>query len=631
MATVAAFIGALDACRDEMRLQVLNRIAKLFGFVILASLGLCVTAANSYFLWFAWQSADATASDASNSDLIVISGLLAFMALVAEAGAISILLVRTRPTQRNQDIADALRQLIARNDDTLTPIAKLQPTPLTPTGLSVDPITVRPIRRTPSSVATTWTAIIVVIGMVLIAMFLCGFLPLIFNSGLMPTGFGDTFWFLLLPVGLPVLLLLLRFGIALSRRNSGGSAVILDDQGLHYRRERQDHLIDWSQIRSLAQIIVDPLRNITSTTSSNTAGAIGSMTYLIDSGSDLFVWSVASQARDDAFQAAETLLQHVVTRTGLPLRDATDLANEIAQFGVVNASRILLQRTRIDTRESHALTILDALKPLAPARKPSKLKIALIASAIALLAIANGILPLAGFRLWRAMSEYQANFVSNMRARGQIYAIDFATNDGEWPEARASTDDYRNYVFTGGAYHLSGTKADMFIDAWPTESWLADGAVEATVSQLDQSPVVPHADQTGGAGVIFHASSNSDRLIMFVVNTDGHWRLDYYVYVDDHSSDNWHYLDEGYSPAVHKGLGAQNTILYIQHDRHITVYVNGQQVTSDTYSADYYSDLPMDGLAGIYSDQSAMDMAFTHFADYALPPPPDFWANVGLP
>jgi hypothetical protein len=140
--------------------------------------------------------------------------------------------------------------------------------------------------------------------------------------------------------------------------------------------------------------------------------------------------------------------------------------------------------------------------------------------------------------------------------------------------------------------------------------------------------MVPHGDSTGGAGVMFHTDRQNEHFIEFNIDTDGHWSLAYYKHVDDHASDNWNYLNEGFSSAIRKGLGAQNTILYVQRGRHITVYVNGQQVDSDDFTSTYYGDLPMEGFPGIYSDQAAMDTAFTDFLVYRLPAPPDFWTAL---
>lgn len=57
--------------------------------------------------------------------------------------------------------------------------------------------------------------------------------------------------------------------------------------------------------------------------------------------------------------------------------------------------------------------------------------------------------------------------------------------------------------------------------------------------------------------------------------------------------------------------------------------MNNQQVNdTNEFSSDYYDEVPMYGSAGLYSDQSAMDMAFTHLSLYRLPTPPDFWTAI---
>ncbi|HEV2238516.1 MAG TPA: hypothetical protein VGR57_17795, partial [Ktedonobacterales bacterium] len=76
------------------------------------------------------------------------------------------------------------------------------------------------------------------------------------------------------------------------------------------------------------------------------------------------------------------------------------------------------------------------------------------------------------------------------------------------------------------------------------------------------------------------------------------------------------------------GLGAENTLLAIQRQRHFTLYVNGAQVLDGDFPSGYEPNLSTMGYAGVYSDQSGIDVAFTHFALYNLPTPPDFWTAL---
>lgn len=548
MISVAALVSALDGFREEKRLQNANRIGKAVGFILFWVFGLLMTAGNCYFIWAQWQSAGD-----SVGGTLMFTALLALGAFFFEAMALIFLLVPSRPPQRNREIATALRRLIARNDDGLTPMANLQPRKAPPNEVTGHAITLQPIRATANTVASTW-AIILVSLVMLPLLLICILAPLsslMFSSGgrtIFSSFITPTLW-PLLSFAIFALVIPLRIWTALNRRRGGVTRVFLDDQGIHYRKRRQDNLIAWSQIRSLAQIVVNPLAGLVATTSAAPPVGTGNTTYLIDSGTDLFVWSIAGNAKDDEFQAAETLLQHIATRTGLPLLDATGLATEIAQYGSSNASRMLMQRTRLDATESHSLVIVDALTPVAPAPKPSTLKLALIASVIAVLAVANGILPLAQFRLDHASSVYQANFISTMHATSRFYTTDLATNDGLWLEARASGKDVRSYFFQGGAYHLSGTQSECFVDSWPANAVgdMTDGAVEVTVSQSEQIPAIPHQDATGGAGVLFHIVSDGNRFIAFIMSTDLHWSLYHYRYVDEHADDNWPYLDGGFS------------------------------------------------------------------------------------
>jgi hypothetical protein len=621
MVSVAALIAAMSGPTNERRQRRTRRIIKGFVFLFFSLAGLGFTALGAYLVWSEWH-----ADQSSLAPLFADAMPFALWAWGMESLAVIALAARSRSTEASRPIVAVFRDLLARNDDRVTPLARFQPLRDASSSATNLPLTIRPIRY-----ATE-------IRYPAIAGVFAAFVTVGLSASICATTTWPTSAVTRLPqqlYQLPFVLVALvavvltfaylraRFG---TRRR--GPKLVLTERGILAGSGRRKHQLAWDQIRSVAQIIVGPpTATVTIPDFAPTLGANLTI-YLADDGVAPLQWSLTNTASEAEVKASETLLRQIVTRTGLTLRDGTALATELSQYASPQARVIRDQRTRIGAGAEIAQAIRAVLPPLAaPVPKPSRLKIATITAIVLVLGLANAVFLVGALRLEHIRDRFNASYLATLRSPGPIYATDFSANDGNWPARTASDTDFRTYGFDGGAYHLTGSKSDQFIDAlFPLK--FGDVAVEVTVAQRAGITPIASLAYPAGAGLVAHASGENATMLAFYIATDGHWTLQRYAHVDEHASDNWHDLDGGSSSAIRNGLGAENTLLLIQRQRHISLYINGTRVVDDDFADAYYGDVPEFGYAGVYSDQSGVDVAFTRFALYRLPEPPDFWTAL---
>jgi hypothetical protein len=619
MLTVATTLASLTAEQDAARDRALNRRLKAITFAALWALALLATTLNAAFLWTMWTALD------RNITFFSVALVLALVAWAWEVAAIAVLTIRARPKHENARAAQVLRELIARNDDALTPLAALQPRSASPEDMAREPIIVQPLRFTGSLVATVWKSVIV--GLVVLILAGTSVSLYIWSED----GAIGNQWFLssspLIGFVLTMLSLLLNGSRLITSFRRKGTKVVFDHLGITFGRGQNARHIRWPEIRCLFQI--DGSSAASASSEGEFAASQSGVTYIVSDGNTLLRWTVATNAKPVETQATELFLRYIAAHTELPLRDATMLAREVASHGTVQAQVMLAHRMNQSNEPSLPATIAVAFNQLVPMPAPrlSRLKMAMIAAIVLLLGMTNAPMPIAGLRLDRANSRYRASALGIMRAQGTLYATDFSYNTGVWEESSSADADPHKHVFADGAYHLRGPIAGQLVNAvYPLR--VGNGAVEVTVAQTEQDPALPSKTDTGGAGIMFHALSTTDRFLAFIIETDGHWTLWHYQNTSTHTDESWNMLREGYSPAIITGLGARNTILYLQRAEHITVYINNQQVLDDDFPSKYYGDISTAGVAGIISNESALDTTFTHFALYRLPAPPDFWTVV---
>ncbi|HEV2238908.1 MAG TPA: hypothetical protein VGR57_19775, partial [Ktedonobacterales bacterium] len=566
---------------------------------------------------------DQSLADYGGSAFAVVAAAIAWGCQVM---ALIIVALPRQVTTQQQALGDTLRALIARRDEALTPSVVLQPRRMAP----IQPGSVtelRPFQELPSRQSAIW-------AMALLAMF---FGTTIIGASAITTIDHNVASDAVLIQALGIAGSLILGGILLwqTLRSTRGThtRLALDDEGIHFhqRRVSGERRIAWGEIKTVTQIVSAPLINRFAENALEGRVQPGSTTYYIDDGTRVFAWYVANAANEKEYRASEDLLRYVVARTGLPLRDATGLASDLRALSLPRARALLTERTPTDPANPLLAALRDAVGQLPPARRAAPAKITAVSVLLVALAVPNLALPVAAQRLDQAQSRFDANYYATVRASRPIYATNFAYNDGSWPESMPKVTEDTAYLFAGGAYHLAGTRAGRTAISmyWAK---LKDGAVEVTVSQREQSPPLGFTGEDG-AGVLFHANGlNVDytSFLVFLVESDGHWAMWRYSYVSGVSSKSWNELDAGYSAAINKGYGTRNTIFYLQRGRQITVRVNGKQVMDDTFPESEYPSFPIEGYAGLYSNESALDTAFTEFTLYHLPSPPTFWSALGI-
>jgi hypothetical protein len=615
MISVTALLGALGG-PEEVRLgRHRYRVTKTGAVIALWLVALITLVLALVALWSAW----AANQSLRNVGFTGMALTLAGVAWCAEATAVMIIALPTKVRSQQQSVANTLRALIARQDDTLTPRVLLQPRRK---ELGEGVTELRPFQEVPSGRNTIWVV-------VLVAVFLCAMIVGITPLGTLLTGNANAGISMIQVTGIVGNVVLMAVVGWQAYRARHSARVTIDDQGLCIRWGRRNQLIAWGDIKSVTQIVAAPLLNRFAVSLADVGLESSSTAYFIDDGAHVFAWYVASALNDKEYRAGEALLGHVVARTGLPLRDATGLASDLRALSLPRARALLTERTPTSAADTLLAALRAAVAQLAPARRPSRLKFAALAVLLVALAIPNLALPAAAQRLEQTRNRYDATYYTTVRASRPMYSTSFAYNDGNWPQTQASSGENRSYLVADGAYHVAGTLADgTAIVYYP--AYVGDAAVEVTVAQQEQSPPLPRKGADSGAGVLFHSDANFTRFLEFEVDVDGHWALWRHSPVADSSGDHWLELDAGYSATINTGYGARNTIFYVQRGRRITVRVNGQPIMDEDYSASYFPDLPLEGYAGLYSGQSGLDIAFTEFTLYRLPSPTSFWSALGV-
>ncbi len=595
---------------------------RIVGRAIPALLGVAVVggilAFSAYRLWLAWQTAQWTGF-----------WFLSFFAIFFLIVPVIPLSTLTGPLNQIGQLTRAiepLRQIAAAGEDALTPIVTPQPAPLPTGALAAGPIEIKPIKRLMPT-AVRIPGVFLVFWLVFMSIF---FVPLVSNDfdlgQILPISFNlfDFFgpenpasvaFFPLFIMVIPFVILtpiLLRFLPLFTNRT-----VIADEHGLRWRDGRfgAKRSIAWSDARSFSRI---------STTLMNAPGAYGlmnmtsGMAYLLDSPNATLIWTLSPAASDAIYSASERLCSLIVTRTNLPLRDLTALANDlVATRG--NVQRIAAMRFP----SGSAAPVSPTLQALAQQPTPQQPRrwprvVSLIAVSLIPLVLFSTIMGYGSY-VEHYQQSYFAGLPQRVQAETPIFQDSLTTADGYWTVNPVTTEQPEGAKFANGSYELIGTNQTVInYNTTSGAGILGDAAIEVTASEqgtVDQN-------SSDGIGIVFAVTGDGNNFGVFEVHDDGQWELDAYHNIPNDLNNSWDYLDGGDSAAIYQGIGATNQLLLIRRGKTLLCYVNDQYVGA-YYDKD--NEIPATGEPGVFINDGALTGVFTNFAVYPVQPPTSLW------
>jgi hypothetical protein len=490
-----------------------------------------------------------------------------------------------------------LRELVASGDMRISYPGAIQPLPLLPQERALGTQTFQRLRVT-MGWPTRRRFFGVVPGLIGPAMIALENLPL--ALGLSNTEWLS--WLFLLPLLGGIGFLIGAF-VWMLREMSGPRmrlSITADEQGLRWKRGKRGSTqrMEWHAVRSFSVMVYEN----TSTLSSKQT------TFLVDGGDALLTWTLYSGSGPDEYGESWQLSRHIVTHSGQLLRDLTPLAMSL----------------RVTSAKPARLRSIGAPEPLIAtiaAAKRRFYRIWFVGVPLAVVLFVVLFAPLVSNRIaWDYQQHYFAGLVAKIHAGKQLYHNALTADDSEW-QTLPATDDQMHAGTVDGAYQISGPQG-KFADR-TISPLFRDMAVEVTVRLSGQ------ATDYSGAGLMVRSNNSENDMVVFYVDPfDGSWSLAHYTYNFVNPDRDWHTLDCGTSRAIHRGDGAENSLLALVRGDVILLYINGHFVSA--YSAqDHLNDnnygapqLIHSGYVGVYDNEGADVARFNDFTVYAIKSPP---------
>jgi hypothetical protein len=380
----------------------------------------------------------------------------------------------------------------------------------------------------------------------------------------------------------------------MSRRFS----IATTDQGLVWTVRKHEHHMAWDEARAVLQIIIQ---------GSGSSRSANVTYYVVVGAQTTLYWYVSSSSPVALRAQSERLLNAIVARTALPLRDASLFAARLSNSGK-DVWRFLAYS---------GVPAVLATAPTTEARGNPFTRGLARTLGIGVLALCLLCPIVVGIWGQNANASYIAALSQRVAARPPLFADTFLTNTGAWPQTPTS------YTF-GSSYRLhdpANTNQEV--------AWLNDrsfGVAAYTLTAIERGPVPD--GESDGIGLAFRGSADQTDYLVFDVKYDGEWGLWHY---HPHTQYGPDYLDSGRSAAIVQGPDQANQLMVIPYSQGVFLYVNGQLVGIHALqtppSGDPIVNYAQPGGVGLYLSSAAMTGDFTSFAVYPAPPF-DFWDAV---
>lgn len=314
--------------------------------------------------------------------------------------------------------------------------------------------------------------------------------------------------------------------------------------------------------------------------------------YVLDAPANTLAWVVPSFWQASTFgemAAIERLRNLISTYTGLPLRDLTKAAEEVARLTPEDAASFL------PSKRASATPHLSSTPSLAEPRvtRPRRSLFPLIGLApllsLALLAVTAW-----GLQTYEP-SMYNA-LLTHIETHQPLFHDALNAPDGFWNvhlSPPAINVGPSSYGYADGAYQLQGVNTPILT----VPGIYGDVAVEVTVRLLGhQSP----DDLYDSFGLLLHNDGFERNGVSFDISPDGMWSIDPVPNVFAASS------------AIRTAPGAINRLAVILRGHQDLLYVNNQFVGI------YQDSGPTNGPLGFFAETDTASAAFTDFTVYPL-------------
>ncbi len=577
---IGMLVGETRAVR-RWRGRVLVALGVLVALVGLAVTGWLIVQDGIH----GWQTGDWERLDAA----VFLPWPFLFLLFILSMG-----FVVTRRTPRK--LTEQLRELVASNDMRASFPAVFQPSTLAPQEVAAGAQTFQRLAAAESwpqrRPAVIWLNVAVQF--------------MLFFSNLdraLGTVIPVTSVWSFLSFVLPMCVMLVFFAIAvvqLVRRPR--MRVTADEHGLRWQRSKRapEQQMSWDAVRSFSFVVFQD-------------GQSPRTTFLVDGGGNtLLAWSLSARSGSDEYSEAWQLARQIVTRSGHVLRDLAPLA---ASLVTTNAKPA---RLRAIGAPEQLIASITATK-----RRQRRTLFAIVPLGVGLAAtLFVGFFSIGYAHYYQ--ERYFAGLVPKIHAGPQLYRNALTTSGDGWLTLEPTAGgDQMSLGIVDGAYQVSASEGH--VAQWTISPDYGDMAVEVTVRLSGQ------ATDHSGAGLIAHsASAGADEVVFYVNPFNGSWSLAHYVYNAAHPDTSWHDLASGRSTAIHRGVGAGNTLLALARGDMIVLYINGRFVGSysaqDRLSDNYFENLNLPlvhtGSVGVYDNDGANVARFNDFTVYAIKSPP---------
>lgn len=616
-------LGTLESQQTTRRgPTVLGVVGRIVGSLLLAAMIGAILALMGYRLWLGWQ----TGQWHDFWMLGITSIFFLYLPIVP--------IVVPFPWMNQQrpllPALAPLREIAAAREDALTPPVIPQPPALPTEALPAGAIEIGPLKRllTPNTQSDATLPPLIMLLILLPFMFLLTGTSDFQLGPILPFGFdpfgGASPVFDIVPFymfgmfGFRLLIDGFNFGGFVLRAlpRWGQMTVGADAEGLRWRAGRfgVTRTLAWRDVRSFSRITTGGAGTVRPYGRVNLSLGV---VYLLDGPDASLIWTLTATASDSQYGAADLLCRLVVSRTGLPLRDLTAIANELAAArGAVR--RLVRTRAQLGGANSVSPILARLALPLpAPHIRWRRVAPVLVVSCIPLLLSAA----IFGYGGWveNYQQGYFASLPQRLHAETPLYQDTLNTENADWPVSAVTKQNHQGERFVNGAYQLFGDDPTQTNLAWETSSnIIGDAAFEVT--ETEQGKITSGAND--GIGLVFNIDHYGNNFNLFQVNADGSWYLYTYHYDASNQPNIRNIAAEGTSSAIHQGLGATNTLLVIKRGQVCLLYANHQLI--ETYY-DRDNVLAIVGYVGLFLNDDAQTGTFTNVAVYPVQPPSSQW------
>src|SRR5579859_1017417 len=289
--------------------------------------------------------------------------------------------------------------------------------------------------------------------------------------------------------------------------------------------------------------------------------------YVLDGGTATLAWRAGADSRSAALHAPSLQLHQLITEhTGLPLRDVTAWAMQIARRAsmLVSASHHSKEEIR------HRLRRLEVV--LSPFL----------------------ILALVGLGAMFVQVPYFEHLYMQAHAHVALYRDALTHADGDWPDNAFS-------YFDQGVYHFQQSENQNYL-SYVVAPHRYDHAL------VEVSGRTGGTFKLGGVGLAISGPSSSTPLLTFRVAPEGEWWIERLPPMEPYYKS--HYVRIGDMSAIHPGFGVSNQIAVLINGADFTFYVNGQ------YATGYHDDALKGGEVCLYLEITSESGDFSNFAVY---------------